>query len=203
MQPTDARFNVPLLSRVFSGLPEQSILGILHSKLRGFAPMKDIVMFVFPTRGRLVDAADIIRENPHVRIHHSAIIAKAENGETLVLEDDVNPDEGAVAGGTLGSLMGALGIANLGAFLLPGIGPIIAIGAGALIGGLVGGATGGVTAGVIDLGIKNELLDDLAKHLGEGHVAAVLEIEGDATGLNQLEQQLKQYDAEFVRRTDN
>jgi uncharacterized membrane protein len=162
--------------------------------------MKDIVMFVFPTRGRLVDAAELIRDNPHVKIHHSAIVAKAENGETLVLEDDVNPDEGAVAGGTLGSLMGALGIANLGAFLLPGIGPIIAIGAGALIGGLVGGATGGMTAGAVDLGIKNELLDELAQQLAAGRVAAVLEIEGDPAGLEQLEQQLRQYDAELVRR---
>lgn len=162
--------------------------------------MKDIVMFVFPTRGRLVDAAEAIRDTPHVRIHHSAIIAKAENGETLVLEDDVNPDEGAITGGTLGSLMGALGIANLGAFLLPGIGPIIAIGAGALIGGLVGGATGGLTAGVVDLGIKNELLDDLAEHMGADRVAAVLEIEGDAEGLEQLEQELRVYGAELVRR---
>lgn len=163
--------------------------------------MKDIVMFVFPTRGRLIDATETIRNHQQVKIHHSAIIAKAENGETTVLEDDVNPDEGAIAGGTLGSLMGALGIAQLGAFLLPGIGPIIAIGAGALIGGLVGGATGGLTASVIDLGINNELLDDLAKHLGENRVAMVLEVEGDSAALSQLEQSLQQYDAELVRRT--
>lgn len=163
--------------------------------------MKDTMMFVFPTRGRLVDAAEVIRETPHVQIHHSAIIAKAEDGETLVLEDDVNADEGAIAGGTLGSLMGALGIANLGAFLLPGIGPIIAIGAGALIGGLVGGATGGITAGVIDLGINNEVLDTLAQQLGAGRVAIVLEIEGDADGMAQLEQQLQQYNAELIRRS--
>jgi uncharacterized membrane protein len=162
--------------------------------------VKDIVMFVFPTRGRLIDATETIRNNQQVKIHHSAIIAKAENGETTVLEDDVNPDEGAIAGGTLGSLMGALGIAQLGAFLLPGIGPIIAIGAGALIGGLVGGATGGLTASVIDLGINNELLDDLAKHLGENRVAMVLEVEGDSAALSQLEQLLRQYDAELVRR---
>jgi uncharacterized membrane protein len=165
--------------------------------------MKDVVMFVFPTRGRLIDATDTIRNNPHVKIHHSAIIAKAETGEAIVLEDDVNADEGAIAGGTLGSLMGALGIAQLGAFLLPGIGPIVAIGAGALIGGLVGGATGGLTAGAIDLGIDNDLLDDLAKHLGENRVAMVLEVEGDSAGLTQLEQQLQQYDAQLVRRTQD
>lgn len=162
--------------------------------------MKDIVMFVFPTRGRLVDAADVIHQNSHVKIHHSAIIAKAENGETMVLEDDVNPDEGAIAGGTLGSVMGALGIAQLGAFLLPGIGPIIAIGAGALIGGLIGAATGGLTAGAIDLGISNELLDALAQQLQADRVAAVLELEGTGEELAQLEEQLKPFDAVMVRR---
>ncbi len=162
--------------------------------------MRDIIMFVFPTRGRLVDASEIIRDTPHVKVIHSAIVAKAESGEALIMEDDINLDEGAVAGGTLGSLMGAMGIANLGAFLLPGIGPIIAIGAGALIGGLLGGATGGLTASALDFGIKNELLDELARQLEADRVAAVLEIEGDAAGLAQLEQQLQQYDAALVRR---
>lgn len=163
--------------------------------------MKDIVMFVFPTRGRLIDATDAIRANDHVKIHHSAIIAKAESGEAIVLEDDINADEGAIAGGTLGSLMGALGIANLGAFLLPGIGPIVAIGAAALIGGLVGGATGGVTAGVIDLGIDNKILEGLTQNLSSNDVAMVLEVEGDAAGLALLEQSLQQYDAHLVRQS--
>jgi uncharacterized membrane protein len=162
--------------------------------------MRDTVMFVFPTRGRLIDAAEVIRENPHVKIIHSAIIAKAETGEASILEDDINPDEGAIAGGTLGSLMGALGIAQLGAFLLPGIGPIIAIGAGALVGGLIGGATGGLTAGVVDLGIDNALLDELAKQLEADRVAVVLEIEGDPAGLAQLEDTLREYNALLVRR---
>lgn len=162
--------------------------------------MREIIMFVFPTRGRLVDASEIIRDTPHIKVIHSAIVAKAENGEALIMEDDINLDEGAVAGGTLGSLMGAMGIANLGAFLLPGIGPIIAIGAGALIGGLLGGATGGLTASALDFGINNELLDELAHQLEADRVAAVLEIEGDAAGLAQLEQQLQQYDAALVRR---
>jgi uncharacterized membrane protein len=163
--------------------------------------MKEIVMFVFPTRGRLVDAAEVIHENKHVKIVHSAIIAKAEDGETTIFEDDVNPDEGAIAGGTLGSLMGALGVAQLGAFLLPGIGPIIAIGAGALIGGLVGGATGGLTASVVDFGIDNKVLDDLAAHLEADRIAAVLEIEGDAVGLTKLEEDLKPFDAQLIPRT--
>ena len=164
--------------------------------------MKDIVMFVFPSRGRLVDAAEMIRETPHVKIHHSAVIAKAETGEAKIFEDDVSPIEGAIAGGTLGSVMGALGIAQLGAFFLPGIGPIVAIGAGALIGGLIGGATGSLTASTVDLGISNKLLDKLARQLEEDRVAVVVEIEGTAEGLAQLEGQLKSFDAVLVQHSE-
>jgi hypothetical protein len=106
--------------------------------------------------------------------------------------------EGSIAGGTLGALMGSLGIAGLGAFLLPGVGPIIAIGAGALLGGLVGGATGGITASLLDLGIKDEQLDELARHLDAGRVAMVLEIEADESIVSRLQEDLKQFDAEIA-----
>lgn len=161
--------------------------------------MREVVMFVLPSRGLLVDATQAIHKNSHVKIHHSAIITKAESGEATVYEDDINPDEGAIAGGTLGSVMGALGIAQLGAFLLPGIGPIIAIGAGALVGALVGGATGSLTASAIDLGINNQLLERLAQQLEADRVAVVVELEGSAEGLAQLEGQLKPFDAVLVQ----
>lgn len=161
--------------------------------------MSEVVMLLFPSRGTLLDAVDHIRTLGYVKLKHSAVIAKAEDGETVIYEDDINPDEGSVAGGTLGALMGALGIAGLGAFLLPGVGPIIAIGAGALVGGLVGGATGGISAGLMDMGIDNEQLEALAKHLNSGRVAMVLELEGDETMVSRLSQDLKPYEAEIVQ----
>ncbi len=161
--------------------------------------MSEVVMLVFPSRGMMLDAADQIKSLGYAKIKHTAVIAKAEDGETVVYEDDINPDEGSVAGGTLGSLMGALGIAGLGAFLLPGVGPIIAIGAGALIGGLVGGATGGITAGLMDMGINNQQLDALAEHLNAGRVAMVVELEGDSTLMAHLTEDLKPYNAEIVQ----
>lgn len=160
---------------------------------------RDIVIAIFPSRGTLVDAADYVRSLDYLKLHHSAVIVKAESGEAVVLEDDISVSEGSIAGGTLGSLMGALGVAGLGAFLLPGVGPIIAIGAGALIGGLVGGATGGITAGLIDQGVDNKKLDALARHLDAGRVALVLELEGDEAGFARLQEDLKRYNVEFAK----
>ena len=156
------------------------------------------IIAVFPSRGTLIDAVDRVKSLDYLKIKHSAVIVKADDGETIVLEDDISVSEGSVAGGTLGSLMGALGIAGLGAFLLPGVGPIIAIGAGALLGGLIGGATGGITASLIDLGIKDEQLEDLATHLSSGRVAMVIDAEADNSVLTRLQQDLQAFDAEIT-----
>lgn len=161
--------------------------------------MSRIVMLVFPSREALLEASAVVRENTQLKIHHTAVIAKAEDGETTIFEDDISPNEGRIAGGTLGSLMGALGVANLGAFFLPGIGPIIAIGAGALLGGLIGTATAGFAAEVVDLGIENATLDRLARALEKGHVALVLEAEMTDQALDALMASLAPQQAELVR----
>jgi uncharacterized membrane protein len=161
--------------------------------------MSEVIMLVFPSRETMLDAIDQIKGLGYTSIKHLAVIAKAEDGETLVYEDDITPNEGGIAGGTLGAMMGALGIAGLGAFLLPGVGAIIAIGAGALVGGLVGGATGGITARLLDLGINNAQLETLAEHLSAGKIAMVAELTGDSTLTPRLEQDLKSFQVEIVR----
>ena len=149
--------------------------------------MRGIIMIVFPTRGSLVDATDKLQQLPGLQTHGTALIVRAEHGEVTIYEDDISPTEGAITGGTLGGLIGALGIAGLGAFLLPGIGPIIAIGAGALAGGLIGGATGGVTAQVVDQGINNQLLEELARQLADNQTAIVMDIESETDQLTDVE----------------
>jgi hypothetical protein len=64
--------------------------------------------------------------------------------------------EGAVAGGLLGGLVGAL--VGVGAFAVPGLGPIIAAGplASGLIGAAVGAAGGGLIGALVEWGIGEE-----------------------------------------------
>ncbi len=163
--------------------------------------MSEIVMLVFPSRGTMIDAIDTIHSLSYAKVKHSAVIAKAEDGETMVFEDDISPNEGALTGSTLGALMSSLGVAGLGAFLLPGVGPIIAIGAAALIGGVIGGATGGITARLLDMGISDTQLEVLAEHLSAGKVAMVVELEGDASLMPRLSEDLKGFQTEIVHPT--
>lgn len=161
--------------------------------------MSEIYMLVFPTRGTLLDATDALHKLDYLKIKNSSIIAKAESGEALILDDDISANEGAVVGGTLGSLMSALGIAQLGAFLLPGVGPIIAIGAGALIGGLVGGATGGFAAGLIDMGFKDEQLEALTEKLQNGRIALVVDAEAPEGAAARLHADLTDFEVEIIK----
>lgn len=160
--------------------------------------MRETIMIVFPTRGNLADATEKLKSIPGLHIHGTALIIRAEHGEVTIYEDDISPTEGAITGGTLGGLIGALGVAGLGALLLPGIGPIIAIGAGAVAGGLIGGATGGVTAKVVDHGINNHMLEELARQLADNETAVIMDIEGDMSALHEVETDLAEFQAKLV-----
>lgn len=160
--------------------------------------MANVIVLIFPSRGTLTNAVDRIHDLGYVNIKNTALIAKADDGETAVFEDDISAVEGGITGGTLGSLIGALGIAQLGAFLLPGVGPIIAVGAGALIGALVGGTAGSVTASLIDFGFDNDQLDSLADRLQNGSTALVVEVDNQPNVLARLQNDLKEYEVEIL-----
>jgi len=162
--------------------------------------MREIIVAIFPSRAVLTRALDQIKELDYLNIQRAAIVAKAAGGETVILGDDIGPDEGGVAGGTLGAAMTAWGLAQLGALALPGVGPIIALGAGALVGGLVGRATGRFAANLIDFGFKNEQVEALASELQAGHPALVLELRNDPSALERLREDLKPFRAELVER---
>lgn len=160
--------------------------------------MAEIVVFTFPGRQSVLDAIEYLEDVLHVKVKHSAVIAKAEDGEVTVLEDDMTPNEGAIAGGTLGALLGSVGVASLGALLIPGVGALVAIGAGALLGGLIGGTTGGVAASLLDLGVNDAKTRALVERLNAGAVALIVEVEGDPEGLARLHDELKSLNAEIL-----
>lgn len=163
----------------------------------------DLVVAVFSSRELLTQALDhLVEVQDTVTIAGAAIVAKARDGEIVVLDDEIGPDEGGIAGGTLGAAMSALGIVQLGALALPGIGALIAIGTAALVGALVGMATGRFALNLIDLGFRREQVRALAAQLQAGHPALVLQIPADATGrtLDHLRGELLPFRAEVVQR---
>lgn len=158
----------------------------------------DPIVAVFPSRVILTKALDHIMELDYLTVRHAAIIAKAKDGEIVILDDDISPNEGAIAGSTLGAAMTAFGLVQLGALTLPGIGPIIALGTGLVAGVLVGGVTGRIAAGLIDFDYKGIQVRTLAAELKAGHPALVLDVEDSEAVLPRLRQELQPYRAELV-----
>jgi uncharacterized membrane protein len=159
---------------------------------------RETIVIIFPSRTILLKALDYLNEQADLNIQDAAIVAKAATGEVTILEGNLSADEVGVAGGTLGAAMTALGLMQFGA--LPGVGPIIALGTGALIGGLIGRATGRFATYLRDVGFKHYQVDALAEELEEGHPALVLELNSDIDVLTRLREELKAYKAELVER---
>lgn len=157
-----------------------------------------IIVAIFGSRRSLTRALDHLIENKIVTIKHAAVVAKARNGETIILDDDLSPNEGGIVGGTLGAATSALGMLQLGALALPGVGPIIALGAGALVGGLLGNLTGRFAANLLDFGYHNEQIERFSLQLKVGHPALVLEIDDVEAGLPILQATLKPFRAELI-----
>jgi uncharacterized membrane protein len=160
----------------------------------------EMIVAIFPSRKILTRALDHIVQLDDLPILRAAIVAKAANGETIILDDDISADEGGIAGGTLGAAMTALGLVQLGALALPGVGVIIALGTGALVGGLVGRATGRFAANLLDFGFKNIQVEQLSERLQAGHPALILEIADPKAALPRLREELKPFRAELVER---
>ncbi len=161
---------------------------------------RDLIIAIFPSRAILTKALDHLMQVKDFDILHAAIVARAKDGEIVVLGDDISADEGGIAGGTLGAAMAALGIAQLGALALPGVGPIIALGAGALVGGLIGGVTGRFAANLVESGFKVEQVDGLAQKLQAGHPALVFEVADARSALPRVKDELQAYNAELIER---
>ena len=158
----------------------------------------ELIVAVFPSRKMLTKALDHLVEITDLQIQHAAIIAKARNGEVVVIDDELGPDEVGISSGTLGAAIAALGMVQFGALALPGIGAIIAVGAGALVGGLLGRMTGRFAANLLDSGLSNAEFEALAAQLQSGHPALVLEIAEAGAVLQRIREELISYRAEIV-----
>lgn len=163
-----------------------------------------VIVVIFPTRRALTRAVEYLKESQIVDIKRAAVVAKAQSGETVILDDDLSPDEGGIAGGALGAAMGAIGsIMTMGALALPGVGPIIAIGGATIVGGLLGNVTGRFAANLLDFGYKNEHIAALSQRLEEGHPALLINVDNLEAGLNKLREHLKRFRAELIEPIEN
>jgi hypothetical protein len=169
--------------------------------------MRELILVVFPSRSALTKALDQLFEaeqSPQTRaaigIVHAAIVDRASDGEVMVVNDRLSADEGGLAGGTLGAAMAMLGVAQLGALAIPGIGAIIAVGASGVVGALVGGLTGRVAARFIETLPEGADLQPLAERLKVGQPALALQVRDGQSALAQLRTVLAPYQVVSLER---
>ncbi len=94
--------------------------------------------------------------------------------DTPEAESPKNVERGVTTGSVIGGVGGFL--AGVGALMIPGIGPILAVGPllGALGGAALGAATGGLVGVLVDLGVPEEHARHYETRLTEGNVIVTI-----------------------------
>jgi uncharacterized membrane protein len=165
------------------------------------SPRRTLVA-VFPSRQVLISAVDHLANADSLSIERTAVVAKAIDGETVVVDNHINPNEAGIAGGTLGAAVGVLGMTQLGALLIPGVGPIVSIGAGVLFGGFLGRKTGRLAVHMMNPGFNQDQIEGLAKHLKDGEAALLVAVETEQA-LSKVQHELSTFTEVRLERLDN
>jgi rhodanese-related sulfurtransferase len=151
------------------------------------------IIGVFESRGRAENAVNTLRQQGFTSEEINIVSKKQQNTNTTqgeTYDDDIV--DGTLTGGTLGGIGGLL--MGAGALLLPGIGPILAVGP---ITAAVGGAiAGGIAGGLIDWGIPAEASQRYEQEVAQGSILAI--IRTDTTKVTSAAQILRQNGAKDV-----
>jgi uncharacterized membrane protein len=156
-----------------------------------------LLIATFSSREEMLRAFDALTMKHTNHIKHAAVISRPNENEVVIMDDDLSPDEGAIAGSAMGAAMMGLGVLQMGAWVLPGVGPFLAVGAGALAGALIGNLTGRFAATLIDFGFDNEQIEAVAKRLGTGQPALVVEFD-ESVDMATVRQDLAPFGGEIV-----
>ncbi|NLN06607.1 MAG: hypothetical protein GX167_03200 [Firmicutes bacterium] len=136
----------------------QTVIGLFHSQEQAEEAIREL-------RVRNFSDLDI------------SLVARGEEGAGAAEAGFGNQNlaDGTAAGGAIGGLAGLL--AGAGAFLIPGIGPIIA--AGPLVGALTGVVTGGIAGGLIDYGLPEEEGERYEEEIERGSIMVAVETDDE------------------------
>jgi uncharacterized membrane protein len=156
-----------------------------------------LLIATFSSREEMLRAFDALTMKHTNHIKHAAVISRPNENEVVIMDDDLSPDEGAIAGSAMGAAMMGLGVLQIGAWVLPGIGPFLAVGAGALAGALIGNLTGRFAATLIDFGFDNEQIEMVASRLGTGQPALVIEFD-ETIDMSSVRQDIAPFGGEVV-----
>ncbi len=150
------------------------------------------IIGVFEARSSAEKAVAALRQQGFSNEEINIISKKqSQDDDTDVVDDDIM--DGTLTGGTIGGIGGLL--LGAGALMIPGIGPILAVGP---IAAAVGGAiAGGITGGLIDWGIPSEDSKRYEQEVVHGSILAI--IRTDAPKIDSVAQILRQNGAKEVK----
>ena len=152
------------------------------------------IIGVFESRSSAEKAVGTLRQQGFSNEEINIISKKHSQdheGDTELVDDDIM--DGTLTGGTIGGIGGLL--LGAGALMIPGVGPILAVGP---IAAAVGGAiAGGITGGLIDWGIPSEDSKRYEQEVVHGSILAI--IRTDAMKTDSVAQILRQNGAKEVK----
>jgi hypothetical protein len=116
-----------------------------------------VVYGIYPNRIAVETAVNTLRESKFRKTDVSVLFSDSAGSKDFAHEKGTKAPEGTAIGASTGVVVGgALGwLAGIGALSIPAVGPLIAAGpiVALLAGAGVGGTLGGLTGGIIGLGI--------------------------------------------------
>lgn len=148
-------------------------------------------------------AEEAVNELKQKGINEISILGNDERGGKSKSKGMGNQDlsSGTMTGGTIGGLAGlavgtgALGALGAAALVIPGIGPILAM--GPLAAALGGAVTGGVAGALVDYGIPQDQSSFYETKMKEGNTVMILKT--DASKTDSAASILRKYGAQDVR----
>lgn len=159
--------------------------------------MESVALGIFDTRDEAERAALDLR-NKGFDKDISIVARDEETGkpEQTRMGGDEGGDtaiEGITTGGALGGIAGLA--AGAGALVIPGIGPLVAL--GPIAGLLTGAATGGLAGGLIDWGVPESEGRHYEEDVRQGKV--MVTVQGSEPRLNEAADVLREYRAHDVK----
>lgn len=152
------------------------------------------IIGVFESKSKAESAVNSLRQQGFTNEEINIVSKKQEKQENQEHDETFDDDitDGTLTGGTLGGIGGLL--MGAGALMLPGIGPILAVGP---ITAAVGGAiAGGIAGGLIDWGIPAEASQRYEQEVAHGSILTI--IRTDSSKVNSAAQILRQNGAKDV-----
>ena len=134
---------------------------------------------IYDTENEVIRAVENLKREGYAAQEISVIGKNKEQMNEINEATSTNTEDGFVAGAATGGALGGLAglLAGLGALVIPGIGPFIAVGplAATLTGAAVGAGAGGLAGALIGMGLPEEEANRYEGLVNEGKFIVLVE----------------------------